>query len=384
MNDNDDGSLKPETLAAQALGAIDPETGAVVPPVHFSTTFLRDEDYGATGERTYIRDHGPTQQQAEAVIARLEGAAEAITFGSGNAACTAAFHALKAGDRVAVSKVVYHGVLRWIDSFAAERGLTVDFFAPGGAEALKAAIHPGDTKFVWLETPANPMWTVTNIAEAAAIAHDAGALLGVDSTCATPVHTRPLELGADIVGHSATKFLNGHTDVLAGVLATNRPEHPLWQRIREHRVYGGAMLGSMEAWLLMRGLRTLFVRVPRQSENALACARFLEGHPGVERVHYPGLESFPGHEVARRQMQGGFGAMLSFEVKGGREDAIARVLRCKTIKRATSLGGVETLIEHRKTSEGPLTETPENLIRLSVGIEHIDDLIADLDRMLAG
>ncbi len=380
-NESDD--LKPETLAAQALGVIDVETGAVVPPVHFSTTYLRDDNYEATASRSYIRDHGPTQQQVEDVIARLENGREAITFASGNAACTAGFHALKAGDRVAVSKIVYHGVLRWIESFAAERGLTVDFFEPGGADAMRAAIHEGETKLVWLETPANPMWTVTDIAEAADIAHEAGALLGVDSTCATPVHTRPLDLGADIVCHSATKFLNGHTDVLAGVLVTRRPDHELWLRIREHRVYGGAMLGSMEAWLLMRGLRTLFVRVPRQSENALNCARHLATHPSVERVCYPGLETFPGHDIAVRQMQGGFGAMLSFQVKGNRDAAIDRVLRCRVIKRATSLGGVESLIEHRKTSEGPLTDTPENLIRMSVGIEHIDDLIADLDHMLA-
>lgn len=373
---------KPETLAAQALGFKDPDTGAVVPPVHFSTTYERTADYDAPGGRSYIRDHGPTQQQAEAIIAELEGGQEALTWGSGNAACTAAFHALEAGDRVAVSSIVYHGVLRWLDEFAAARGLGVDYFEPGSADNLRGAIRPGETKLVWLETPANPMWTVSDIAEIAGIAHDAGAWLGVDSTCATPVHTRPLALGADIVCHSATKFLNGHTDVLAGALVTNQPDHPLWQRIRAHRVYGGAMLGSMEAWLLIRGLRTLYVRVRQQSENALACARFLESHPAVERVHYPGLESFAGHDIAKRQMVDGFGAMLSFEVPGGRAQAIERVLKARVFKPATSLGGVESLMEHRKTSEGPTTDTPENLIRVSVGIEHIDDLLSDLEQML--
>ncbi|MEQ8666129.1 MAG: aminotransferase class V-fold PLP-dependent enzyme [Rhodospirillales bacterium] len=379
----DEKTARPETLAAQALGRTDQDTGAIIPPVHFSTTYQRDAAYDATAGRTYIRDHGPTQQHAEAVIAALENGVEAITFASGNAACTAGFHALGAGDRVAVSTVVYHGVLRWLEQFAEARGLGVDFFAPGSADALRSALHPGQTKLVWLETPANPMWTVTDIAEAAEIAHEAGALLGVDSTCATPVHTRPLDLGADIVCHSATKFLNGHTDVLAGALVTNQPDHPIWQRIRAHRVYGGAMLGSMEAWLLVRGLRTLYLRVPRQSENALACAEFLDKHDRVEKVYYPGLRSFAGHDVAQRQMAGGFGAMLSFQVPGGCEQAIETVLRCRVIKQATSLGGVESLIEHRKTSEGPTTRTPENLIRMSVGIEHIDDLIADLDRMLA-
>ena len=380
-----DNDLKPETLAAQALGAIDMETGAVVPPVHFSTTYFRDDAYGATGGRTYIRDHGPTQQQVEEIIATLENGVEAATFASGNAACTAGFHTLEAGDRVAVSTVVYHGVQNWLQQFGPARGLAVDWFRPGDAEALRAAVRPGETRLVWLETPANPMWTVTDIAEAAEIAHEAGALLAVDSTCATPVHTRPLDLGADIVCHSATKYLNGHTDVLAGALVTRHPDHPLWQRIRAHRVYGGAMLGAMEAWLLMRGLRTLFLRVPRQSANALACAEFLETHAGVEKVHYPGLASFDGHDIAKRQMQDGFGGMLSFEVPGGRESAIAAVLRCRVIKRATSLGGVESLIEHRKTSEGLVeTATPDNLIRLSVGIEHIDDLIGDLAHMLGG
>lgn len=380
----DDDNRHPETLAVQALGYIDTETGAVVPPVHFSTTYERTDTYEARAGRSYIRDHGPTQQQAEQIIAALEGGREALTFGSGNAACTAAFHALEAGDRVAVSSVVYHGVLRWLHEFAAARGLGVDYFEPGSADNLEAVLHSGKTRLVWLETPANPTWTVTDIAETAELAHAAGALLGVDSTCATPVLTRPLELGADIVCHSATKFLNGHTDVLAGVLVTNAPDHPLWERIRAHRVYGGAMLGSMEAWLLIRGLRTLFLRVARQSENALACARHLETHPAVERVYYPGLPSFDGHAIAKRQMQGGYGAMLSFQASGGREEAIARVLRCRLFKPATSLGGVESLIEHRKTSEGPLTETPENLIRMSVGIEHIEDLIADLERMLNG
>lgn len=372
----------PETIAAQADGYTDESTGAVVPPVHFSTTYERTETYEATAGRSYIRDDGPTQQQAEKIIATLEAGKEALTFGSGNAACTAAFHALESGDHVVVSSIVYHGLRRWLDEFAGARGLAVDYFESGDPDHLRKIIRPGGTKFVWLETPANPMWTVTDIASVAGIAHEAGAWLGVDSTCATPVHTKPLTLGADIVCHSATKFLNGHTDVLAGVLVTDKPDHPLWQRIRDHRIYGGAMLGSMEAWLLIRGLRTLYVRVERQAENALACARFLESHPRIERVYYPGLESFPGHEIAKRQMERGFGAMLSFDVAGGQQEAIDRVLKARVFKPATSLGGVESLMEHRKTSEGPVGTTPDNLIRASVGIEHLEDLLADLEQML--
>jgi len=375
---------KPETLAVQALGWEDRETGAVVPPVHLSTTFARDaETYETPDGRTYIRAEGWSQEHAEAVIQALEGGGAAMVFGSGIAACTAPLHGLKQGDRVAMSRTIYHGILRFAEVFLADWGIGVDYFDSGDLEGLARAVRPGETRIVWVETPANPTWAVTDIAAAAEIARKAGAMLAVDSTAATPVLTRPLELGADLVCHSATKFLNGHSDVIAGAVVTKEDDE-FWQRMQMHRRVAGPLLGSFEAYLLVRGMRTLFLRVRRQSENALTVARFLEAHPGVERVHYPGLESDPGHEAASRQMRGGFGGMLSFLVPGGRDEAIRTVKRARVFKRATSLGGVESLIEHRKTSENELTSTPENLIRVSVGVEDVDDLIDDFETMLSG
>ena len=376
--------LKPETLAAQALGIEDETTGAIVPPIHLSTTYARDDDYEKKQGRSYIRDQGPTQQHAEQVVAALEGGAKAFSFGSGIAACTAPFHALKKGERAAVSRTIYHGVLGWLEIIAEDRGLGVDYFDAGDMDGLTSAVAGGDTRLVWLETPANPTWAVTDIRDAADIAHRAGAKVAVDSTAATPVLTRPLELGADLVCHSATKFLNGHSDVIGGMLVTGDTQSELWERIYHHRLYAGPVLGSFEAFLLTRGIRTLYLRVARQCENALKIARFLETHPNVETVHYPGLQSFPGHEIAMKQMDGGYGGMLSFQVPGGRAEAIETAKRARLFKRATSLGGVESLIEHRKSSESDVTFTPENLIRMSSGIEDADDLIADLDHMLDG
>ncbi len=371
-------NLDPKTLAAQALGWEDPASGAVVPPVQFSTTFTRRDDYGPR-DAVYIRSDSPTAAHAEAILAKLEGAPDAASFGSGMAACTAAFHALRAGDHIVCARTVYHGVVAWLEEFAEARGLSYSWFPNHDLDALRAAIRPGQTKLVWIETPANPMWSVTDIAAAAEIAHAAGALLGVDSTCASPVLSRPLSLGADLVCHSATKYLGGHSDVLAGMLAP-REVTPFWARILNHRKYAGPMLGAMEAYLLIRGMRTLFLRVERQCANAMKIAEFLAEHRNVETVRYPGLPTDPGHAVAAKQMSGGFGGMLSFQPKGDQAEAIRTVLACRVFKPATSLGGVESLIEHRKTSEGDIvTETPENLIRVSVGIEEVGDLIADLE-----
>lgn len=371
----------PETLAAQALGQEDPVSGAIVPPIHLSTTYARQADYSLPDGRSYVRDHGESQQQVERVVCALEGGAEALAFSSGLAACTAPFHALNQGDHVLVSDTIYHGVLSWLDEFAAARGIGVDLFPAGDLAAFTDRIQPGTTRLAWLETPANPVWTVTDIAAFSALAHRHDILVAVDSTCATPVLTRPIEHGADIVCHSATKYLNGHSDVLAGMLVT-AADSAFWQRIRRHRLLAGPVLGGMEAWLLMRGLRTLYLRVRQQSANALELARWLHGHPGVERVFYPGLPSDPGHETASRQMAGGYGGMLSILVPGGREEAIAAACRARVFRRATSLGGVESVLEHRKTSESDVTSTPENLIRISCGIESVDDLIGDFERML--
>ncbi|MHC1999721.1 trans-sulfuration enzyme family protein [Methylobacterium sp. CM6241] len=370
------------TLAAQAMGHVDPVTRAVVAPLHVSTTFIRDPDNGYSSSFSYARPDNATTREAEAVIAMLEEAeAGAMLFGSGMAAATAVFSALEPGDHIVAPLVMYWALKRWLQQEAPRRGWGLDFVAMDDLDALRAAIRPGTTKLVWVETPGNPLWTITDIAAAAELAHGAGARLAIDSTAASPIHTRPLTLGADIVMHSATKILNGHSDVVAGVLASARTD-AFWERIGAIRAGGGAILGPFEAYLLMRSLRTLPLRVAAQSANAADLARRLSAHPRVASVLYPGLPDDPGHAVAARQMEGGFGFMLSIRVAAGEEAAIATAARVRLWKRATSLGGVESLIEHRASVEGPGTPCPPDLLRLSVGIEHADDLFADLDAAL--
>ncbi len=374
-------TLTKRSLAAQALGRIDPATKGVVTPLHLATTFLRDPDNGYSSGFSYARPDNATVREAEAVIAMLEEAPAALLFGSGMAAATAAFSALEPGDHVIAPRVMYWGLRRWLQAEAPRRGLALDFVAMDDLGALRAALRPGETRLVWIETPGNPLWTVTDIAAAARIAHAAGARVAVDSTAASPIHTRPLTLGADIVMHSATKILNGHSDVVAGILATAETD-AFWERIAAIRSGSGAILGPFEAYLLMRSLRTLHLRAERQAASAAALARRLQGHPHVAAVLYPGLPDDPGHAVAARQMEGGFGFMLSIRVAGGEEAAIATAARVRLWKRATSLGGVESLIEHRASVEGPDTPCPPDLLRLSVGIEDVEDLFADLDAAL--
>lgn len=374
-------ALAPETAAAQALGRVDASTRALVPPIHLSTTYERDADGCYSSGRGYTRPHNPTYDEPEELLQQLEGGRDCLLFASGMAACTAVFQALLPGDHVVASRVMYWALRKWLVEFAMPWGLEMDFVDTSDARALAAAMRPGKTRLVWIETPANPTWSVTDIAVAAEIAHRARARLAVDSTVATPVLTRPIEFGADLVVHSASKYLNGHSDVLAGAIVCAR-EDSFWQRIRAWRRDGGAMLGPFEAWLLLRGMRTLFVRVPRSCESALRIARHFERHPGILQVLYPGLEGHPGHSVALRQMAGGFGGMLSIRHKGGEAAAIATAAGVAVFKRATSLGGVESLIEHRASVEGPSTPVPPDLLRLSIGLEHPDDLIADLERAL--
>jgi cystathionine gamma-synthase len=291
------------------------------------------------------------------------------------------FQALHPGDHVLAPKVMYWSLRNWLLGFATSWGLEVEPIDMTDAAAVQAAIRPGATKLIWVETPANPLWTITDIAATAEIAHEAGALLAVDSTSATPVLSQPLALGADLVMHSATKYLNGHSDLTAGTVTT-RADGAHWQRLRSVRAQIGGTLGSLESWLLLRGLRTLYLRVRTASASALRIAEHFEGHPAVAEVLYPGLPSNPGHELAARQMPGGFGGMLSIRTAGGEDAAIAAAARTRLWKRATSLGGVESLIEHRASVEGPGTPVPPDLLRLSVGIEHVDDLIADLEQAL--
>jgi len=377
-----DNNLSPETLCAQALGWIDATTKTLVPPIHMSTTNERDPDNEYRSGRSYIREDNPSWDQVESLLTRLEGGADTLLFSAGMAAATAPFLALKPGDHVIAPNVMYWGLRKWLLGRATEWGLAVELADMTDPQRVSALVRPGRTRLIWAESPANPMWQVADLAALAEIAHDAGALLAVDSTCATPMLTQPIALGADLVMHAATKYLNGHSDVLAGTLTTARKDE-FWERIRYLRTSGGAVLGSFEAWLLLRGMRTLPLRVKQCSANALQIAEGLQGHPAIAEVLYPGLPRHPQHALARRQMQGGFGGMLSIRVKGGQDAAIRCAGRVRLWKRATSLGGVESLIEHRASIEGPGSPVPGDLLRLSAGIEAADELLADLEQALA-
>ena len=378
-----DSNWKPQTRTkiAQGLHYIDPASGAVVPPLHAATTFARDEQNELIGY-IYSRNGSPTTAHAEKMIAELEGAAETLLYASGMGAVAAVIETLNTGERVACPAIMYHGVKSWLLRQQEKRGIGLDLFDPAIAGSLEAAIHKGKTALVWIETPVNPSFDVIDIRAAADAAHAAGAMLVVDATCAPPVTTRCLDFGADIVFHSATKYLNGHSDVTAGVLSV-REISPRWQEIRQISISLGALLGPFESWLLIRGLRTLFIRFEAASANALKIARHFENHPKLQGVLYPGLASHAGHAIAKRQMLNGFGGMMSVLVKGGAVEARRVTGALKTFVVATSLGGVESLAEHRRTVEGPHSIVPENLIRLSIGIEAADDLIADLEQALA-
>jgi len=370
------------SLTAQAMGHVDPITKAVVPPIHIATTYIRDEDNAYSSGYVYGRPDNATIREAEGVLAMLEEAeAGALLFSSGMAAATAVFQALNPGDHIVASKVMYWALRSWLMTEAVRWGLSVDFVETDDLEAVRAAVIPGRTKLVWAETPSNPLWTITDIAAVAEIAHAAGARLAVDSTTASPIHTRPLTLGADIVMHAATKVLNGHSDVVAGALAGAKADE-FWEKVASIRKMQGAILGPFEAYLLMRGMRTLHVRAAAQARNALDLAQRFSAHPKVARVLYPGLAQHPGHDIALRQMEGGFGYMLSIQVADGEAAAIRAAAKVRLWKRATSLGGVESLIEHRASIEGPGTPCPPDLLRLSTGIEDVEDLYRDLDEAL--
>jgi len=369
------------SLLAQALGKIDEATRAVTPPIHITSTFIRDPDNQYRSGNIYGRADNETVREVEAVLTMLEGAAASMVLGSGMSAATAVFLALAPGDHVVAPTVMYWALRNWLKNDATAWGLKVDFVDTSDLDAVRGAVKPDVTKLVWIETPANPMWTVTDISGVADIAHAAGARLAVDSTVATPILTQPLSLGADIVMHSATKYLNGHSDVIAGALCTAR-EDEFWARIKRVRSMLGQIIGPFEAFLLMRGMRTLDLRVRAMSASAMTVAQHFAADPRVLEVLYPGLPDHAGHAVAARQMTGGFGGMLSVRVRAGEEAAIRTAANVKLWKRATSLGGVESLIEHRASIEGPGTPCPTDLLRLSVGLETPGDLIADLEQAL--
>ena len=378
----DNKKQQPATITAQALGWVEETTRSVTPPIYPSTTFERNADLSYHDGRCYTRTDNPTYDQACAVLDALEGGAQTRLFASGMAAAVALLHALSPGDHVVAPRVMYWALRSFMLDSGVRAGLTFDFVDNGNTADWVSHIKPGKTKMVWLETPANPDWQITDIAAVADAAHKAGAIVAVDNTVATPLLTRPIELGADIVMHSATKYLNGHSDVLAGTLTTANKDSEFWQRVCKQHAGGGGVLGVFEAWLLLRGMRTLSIRVERASANAMAIARHFENHPEVEQGQYPGLESHIDHDIAKRQMNGGFGGMMSIRVKGGGARAVDFHNQCKLFKRATSLGGVESLIEHRSSVEGPTSPVPDDLLRLSVGIEDINDLIHDIETAL--
>ena len=375
--------LDRETKAVQALGRIDEQTHAVVPPIHIASTFIRDADNLYRSGYSYGRADNATVRELEDIVAMLEEGRSAMAFGSGMSAAIALFAALPKDSLIVAPTVMYWALRKWLAQDAPAIGLRVAFVDMKDTAELEAILMREAVTLVWIETPSNPLWDVIDIAATAAIAHRHGARVAVDSTCATPVLTRPLTLGADFVMHSATKYLNGHSDAIAGILVTASADD-LWTRIGAVRSSFGFLLGPFEAFLVTRGIRTLHLRVRASCKTALELATRFEAHPQIVQVLYPGLTTHPQHELAKRQMTGGFGAMLSIRISGGRDKAIATAAKITVWKRATSLGGVESLIEHRASIEGPGTPCPDDLLRLSCGIETVDDLYADLDSALSG
>lgn len=374
-------NLSPDTLVAQANHYIDTSTGALVPAIQPSTTYGRDVNYDLLGDYIYSRNHNPTFDQVERVICALDGGRDARIFASGQAAITAVLETVASGRHIVAPDIMYHGAQAWMRRLAEKRDIGLTLFDATSADGLANAIRPGQTDLVWIETLLNPTWDVLDIQKTADMAHGAGAILGVDATVTPPVTLKALDFGADIVFHSATKYLNGHSDVLGGVLVTGEMDDR-WAEICEVRTLVGGTMGPFEAWLLLRGMRTLSIRCERAFASALKIARHFENHQKLKAVLYPGLTSHPGHHLAARQMTGGFGGMLSFLVDGDAHMAKKLISHLKIFIAATSLGGVESLVEHRRSVEGPESLVPDNLIRISIGIESVDDLIGDLHQAL--
>ena len=370
--------MKIETLAVHAGHSIDPATGAVATPIHLSTTFERAVDGSYPHGHQYVRNSNPNRQVLETAVAAIEGGAAAAAFGSGMAAASAIFQALEKSDHVLAHVDAYYGITHTLQDIFQKWGLQVDWVDMADLRAVEKALKP-NTRLLWMETPSNPLLRIVDLAGAARIAKAAGAITVCDSTWA-PIIQRPLDLGVDIVHHSTTKYFGGHSDVMGGIVVA-KEDNEFFERVRVVRYSTGAVPSPFDCWLVSRGTQTLPLRIRAHSENASKIAQFLAAHPAIERVHYPGLSTHPGHEIARKQMSM-FGGMMSIEVKGGREAAMKVAGNTKIFIRATSLGAVDSLIEHRASIEGPNTKSPPGLLRLSIGLEHADDLIEDLDQAL--
>lgn len=378
-----------QTLLAQGGGGIHGPFEEIVAPIHVSTTYQRAADNSFPGGAGYSRDANPSYHQAEQLICALEGGADALLFSSGVAAAATVFQSLKPGSRIVAPQMMYWGLRKWLIDFCENWQIQLDLFSPaidGAADSCGtgnlASLLSKPADLLWLETPANPTWDITDIAVASKLAKAAGAFVCVDSTVATPVLTQPLSLGVDIVMHSATKYLNGHSDVVIGALVTAKTDTK-WEKIRALRAGAGAVAGPFEAWLLARGMRTLFARVQLACSNAQVIADHFHGHKQVSAVLYPGLPSHPGHDIAKAQMVGGFSGMLSLRFTGAEQAAIRVAGAVSVFKRATSLGSTESLIEHRASIEGEGTYCPTDLLRLSIGIERVEDLVDDLEQAIS-
>ncbi len=369
------------TLLAQAGHFIDEVNGSVVPPIQPSTTFARDENYLLRNDFIYSRYNNPTFEFVEELATKLDDGEDALLFGSGMSAIASIFETVNSGEHVVAPKIMYHGAQNWLKRISIKRNFRITFFDTDEPDSLESSIIPNETKILWIESPVNPTWDVIDIEKTASLGHGAGATVIVDSTVSPPVTTQALSMGADMVFHSATKYMNGHSDVLAGIVVTNS-KNDLWEEIKEVRKYLGSVIGPFEAWLLLRGMRTLSLRFEKISDNAMKFSQHFENHPKVEKVLYPGLKSHKGHEIAKKQMINGYGGMISMLIQGTRDQAISIIKKLELFVPATSLGGVESLVEHRATVEGSESEVVENLLRLSIGIEDVNDLISDFENAL--
>ncbi|MEP6618513.1 MAG: aminotransferase class I/II-fold pyridoxal phosphate-dependent enzyme [bacterium] len=373
--------MRIETVAVHAGHEVDPSSGAVTTPIHLSSTFEREPDGSYRAGHQYTRTSNPNRDSLERSLNALEGGAAAIAYASGSAATMAVFQALSPGDHVLAADDAYFGTLRQLREIFSRWGLEADVVDMSDLEAVQRALRP-TTKIMWVETPSNPLVRVVDIERLATLAHSVGARCVVDNTWATPVLQLPLALGADISMHSTTKYLGGHSDLLGGALIAKHDD-AFVEHLRLTQRLAGVVPSPFDCWLLLRGIRTLPWRMRAHCANAAAVAQYLSTHSAIEAVHYPGLSSHAGHAIAVRQMSD-FGGMLSIQVRGGAEDALALTRRLTLFTRATSLGGTESLIEHRASVEGAATLAPANLLRVSIGLEHPDDLIADLEQGLAG
>jgi cystathionine gamma-synthase len=373
--------MRKETLAIHSTHLQDDTAASIAPPVFLSTTFERSEDGSYPKGHMYSRNSNPNRDVLEKGLAQLEGGEIAFVFGSGLAAVSAVFQCLKSGDHVLMPAVGYYASYKLAEEIMGPWGLLVSQVDMTDLTAIEAAIRP-ETKLIWVETPANPLLTLTDIEAVCQIAHARGIFVGVDNTLTSPILQNPIQFGADIVMHATTKYIGGHSDILGGAIVFK--EVSAWsERVKRVQILMGATQNPLDCYLLARGLKTLPLRMREHSKNALELASRLEKHPGIEQVHYPGLPSNPSYSLAIKQMPNGQSGMISIQIKGDEAKARKVANQLQLFQQATSLGGVESLVEHRKSIEGVGSTTPGNLLRLSIGLEHVEDLWEDLNQAIS-